>query len=63
MNFCDKILEIQMWKVEYVYEDEVRKEWDVKQITLCISGEIYNSVFQKKKLIYVVDYFECMEYE
>lgn len=50
-----------MWKVEYVYEDEVRKEWDVKQITLCISGEIYNSVFQKKKLI--VDYFECVEYE
>lgn len=30
MNPCDKTLETQMWKVEHVHEDEVRKEWDAK---------------------------------
>eukprot|EP00105_Crassostrea_gigas_P035285 XP_019919433.1 PREDICTED: putative polypeptide N-acetylgalactosaminyltransferase 10 isoform X3 [Crassostrea gigas] len=30
MNPCDKTSETQMWKVEHVHEDEVRKEWDAK---------------------------------
>lgn len=30
MNPCDKSAETQMWKVEHVHEDEVRKEWKAK---------------------------------
>lgn len=49
MNPCDKTSETQMWKVEHVHEDEVRKEWDAKQTTLCMRVEKSTIGFLRKK--------------